>query len=252
MSKSVLKLGIIAERQINGKRWLFEKLKSVEYLSERNPFELYVVKIPYRQSKSITGLQRKIKKATKILGEQQVETIIFSKTLKEYCENLGSERFPEERNRLFLKISPMCIKQITSICGMNLLESEICIRDNNPGRIMEYLLKELCFETKRIVVCTKEKELAAKICDDFYEETGFLIDISKDTDAMNADVEINVQKPSVRIGRDILIYGAELDFDLMDCDVDFLEVAACLDGFDATKRILAYLLDKKKLTLLEG
>ncbi len=248
----MLKLGIIAERQINGKRCLFEKLKSVECLSENNPFELFVVKIPYRQSGSARGLERKIKKARKLLEEQQVQEIIFSRKLKEYCENLYSDKFSEERNRLFLKISPMCIKQTTSLCGIKLLESEICIRDNNPGRIMEYLLKELCFETKKIVVCTKAKELAEKIRDDFYEETGFLIDISKDTDALNADIEINVQKPSVRIGRDVLIYGAELDFDLMDCDVDFLEVAACLDGFDASERISAYLLDKKKLTLLKG
>ena len=139
MIEPVTKLGVIAKRQINESGFPFEKLKCVQYHSEKNPFELYVAKIPFKNYKSARSLERKIKKAIKILEEQQVQKIIFSKPLKEYCKDLDVGSLQEERNRLFLEISPVCIRQVAAFCNINLLESEICIRDNNPGRIMECL-----------------------------------------------------------------------------------------------------------------
>ncbi|MBO5955174.1 MAG: hypothetical protein J6Q10_00060, partial [Clostridia bacterium] len=64
-----------------------------------------------------------------------------------------------------------------------------------------------------------------------------------------ADILIDTKTPSVRIGRDLVINGAELDFEMNGICVDSMEVAACLGGFDPSMKVKAFLSNKKKLTL---
>ncbi len=240
-----MRLGIIDQRLKRGSCCFFEKIEREKIESGNNPFELIVARIPELENKTPERKRKYRAKAEKILKKENVDRIILSKPVKEACGISGSD----ERNRLFIEFVPNCIRRLAKSCGLKILESKVCIRDNNPGRITEYLLRELCFDTKRIEICSENRKQTEKIRDVFYEDTGLLITISENPEKSDAEIEIDVQKPSVRIGRDMVVDGIEFGFDLGGCDVDSLEVAATLKNVSVADRISSYLLGKKKLTL---
>ena len=241
-----MRIGIIAERRIKPQN-PFERYQREIIYNEKNPFELIIARIPYSAERldkiSPRRIKRAVLKAEEILKNSEADKIITTPLLKEYS---GTAK--DHGNQIFFRIIPHCIRSIAPRCGISLPDCKICIRACKMDRITEYLAAELCYDTNRLIICTPDSLGAAGFQQRFYDETGFFAEITDECRA-NAEILIDLMQPSIRIGRDILIDGIQLDLDMGGCDVDFLEVGACIGEFDTLKKISAYMMGKKKLTL---
>ena len=113
-------------------------------------------------------------------------------------------------------------------------------------RITEYLLRELCFDARTIVLCVENPKGADMVCEKLFDDFGLMVQLAENFSEAYADILIDTETPSVRIGRDLVIDGAELDFEMNGICVDSMEVAACLSGFDPSMKVKAFLSNKKK------
>ncbi len=241
-----MRIGIIAERRIKPQN-LLERYQREIISNKKNPFDLIIISIPYTAEDldkiPLRRIKRAVLKAEKILKNLKADKIIFAALLKEYLGVLNNPG-----NQIFFTLIPQCIRCIAPKCRIFPPNCRICIRASKMDRIIEYLATELCYDTNRLIICTPDIHYTASFQERFYNETGFLAEITDECTA-DAEILIDLTHPSVRIGRDILIDGVQFDFDLGGCDVDFLEIASYIEGFDASKNISAYMMGKKKLTL---
>lgn len=241
-----MRIGIISELTIKPRN-PFERYQREFIYSEKNPFELIIVRLPYSAERLAKISPKRIKqsvfKAEEILKTLGADKIIYSELLKEYSDIVNNNR-----NQAFSSIIPHCIRSIAPKCGIYPPDCRICIRTNKMDRITEYLAREMCYDTKKLILCFPENCNVTDFQEQFYNETGFFAEITYSSTA-DAEILVDLINPSVRIGRDILIDGAELDLELGGCNVDFLEVAACINSLDISKKISSYIMGKKKLTL---
>ncbi len=241
-----MRIGIVAERRIKTLN-PFERYKKEWINSEKNPFELIIATIPY----SIAGLdktspkrvKKAVFKAAKMLKASGADKILFSTFLSEY-----SDISTDSKNLALSGIIPDCIRTVAPKCGIFPPDCKICIRADKMDRITEYLATELCYDTKKLVLCISDNHGATDFQERFFNETGSLAEISCKVPP-DAEILIDLTDSTVRIGRDILIDGVELDLDMGGCSVNFLDVAACIGKDYTAKKISSYIMGKKKLTL---
>ncbi len=226
------------QRQKILKRLFRRKPKKVER-GAKNPFDLMVAVLPFSKEKlekmSPHHLGKLITKHSKHLKHWGADEILYSdflgKLLAEkevlLCGQTG-------QNLFFLKKVPFCIRQTAKKCGIDLLRSTICIRDANAGRISEYLMRELCFDTKKIVLCTQNKKSAKAICDKFFEETGLLVNVL-DYNEKSADICIDADLNELRFGASLYVRDADLGFDFGGHKVGNMRVASLLTEFEPQK-----------------
>lgn len=241
-----MRIGIIAERRIKPQS-PFERYQREIIYNEKNPFELIIVRIPYTAERldktSPQRIKKAVLKAEEILKNSGADNIISTLLLKEYSGNTNSSG-----NQAFGAIIPHCIRNVAPRCGIFPPDCKICIRARKMDRITECLATELCYDTKKLIICTPDSHVAASFQQRFYTETGSFAEITEECKA-DAEILVDLMQPSLRIGRDILIDGIQLDLDMGGSDVDFLEVAACIGEYNTLKKISAYMMGKKKLTL---
>ncbi len=241
-----MRIGIIAERRIKPKS-LFERYCTETINSAKNPFELIISRIPYSAERLAEVSPKRIKKAVlkaeQVLKDSGIDKIIFSSLLREY-----SDIKTDNSSQVFSYIIPDCIRNIAPKCGIYPPDCRICIRADKMDRITEYLAAELCYDTKKLILCVPDKGDASGFRERFFDETGAFAEISCD-DNSDADILVDLTVPAVRIGRDILIDGIELDLDMGGCDVNFFEVAIYIGEAYTSKKISSYIMGKKKLTL---
>lgn len=241
-----MRIGIIAERRIKSQN-PFERYQRDIIHSEKNPFELVIARIPYSVERldrtSPKRLKRAVLKAEEILKISGADKIFFSALLKDF-----SVPSPDSRIQAFSAIIPNCIRNIAPKCGIHLPNCKICIKADKTDRITEYLAAELCYDAKKLILCVPDKDNAAGFRERFFHETGAFPEIT-DTTSADAEIFVDLSVPAVRIGRDIMIDGIELDLDLGGCDVDFLEIASYIGEVYTAKKISSYIMGKKKLTL---
>ncbi len=241
-----MQIGIISECRIKPRN-PFKRYRRELIFSEKNPFELIIVRIPYTINEidkiSPRRIERAALKAEKILKKSGADKIIFSNLLRKY-----SGVATDSINQIFYTLIPHCIRSIAPKCNIFSPDCRICIKTAEMDRITERLATELCYDTKKLIICTPDSHDAESFQEWFYDETGFFAEITGKYTA-DAEIMIDLYQPSVRIGRDVLIDGIRFDFDMNGCDVNFLEVAACIDGFTPSDKISAWMMGKKKLTL---
>ncbi len=241
-----MQIGIISECGIKPRN-PFKRYRRELISSEKNPFELIIVRIPYTTREINKTSPRRIKRAVlraeKILKKSGADKIVFTHLLNNYSDDLT-----DSTNKIFYTLIPHCIRSLAPKCKISPPDCKICIKTAEMDRITERLATELCYDTKKLIICTPESHHAESFQEWFYDETGFFAEI---TDKYTADAEImiNLNQPSVRIGRDILIDGIFFDFDVSGCDVNFLDIAICINDFNPTDKISAWMMGKKKLTL---
>ncbi len=245
------RIGIITGHPTKPKRRFFGGYTKEAILSEKNPFSLTVVYVPFGEDelRELTGrkAEKILTKAKKLLSEP-VDHIVLSDGFDNFFQN--EQQWLKSAARLeFLSAAPGCIRRISAECGMNLMDAKVCIRDSESDRISETLMKKLCFDTKSMVLCTKDRERGKVICEKFLDETGMVVPVVRGFQDSRADVVIDADRGEIRFGKSVRIDGILLDFELGGANVDSLRVAACLGDFDITGRILSYLSGKKKLTL---
>lgn len=241
-----MRIGIIAERRIKPKN-LFKRYCTETVNSTKNPFELIIARIPYSVERlsriSPKRVEKAVLKAGQILKDSGIDKIIFSSLLREY-----SDIQTAGNAQVFTRIIPDCIRNVAPKCGINPPDCKICIRADKMDRITEYLATELCYDTRKLILCVSDNGDASGFRERFFDETGAFAEISCG-DRTDADILIDLTVPSVRIGRDILIDGIELDLDMGGCDVNFFDVATYIGETCTSKKISSYIMGKKKLTL---
>lgn len=111
-------------------------------------------------------------------------------------------RYISNKRGCFYKEIPKIVRRLASQCGVDLMRSVICIRDKKASRISEYLIRELCFDTKRILLCTEELETAEELRAAFAAETGMYVSVAgmQSEASAAADVFIDADEMKIRLG----------------------------------------------------
>lgn len=254
-----MKLGLVTQPKTYTGRIFLKSILGIAIKEEikhpSNPFELKVGILPFSEAMlnrmPPRRLEKVIKKQQIRLKRCGVEKIVYSDFLKKICgEKTILKEYVDDNcgNILFLKLLPIFIRQTAEKIGIDLINATICIRDSKAGRISEYLMRELCFDTKNLEVCTRERVRFEAVCDRFYEETGLLVKVL-DWDMVTADVCIDVDLLELRFGRDLFVRTIDMGFDLDGYVVRHRDIAACLDKFEPDKIKCCYSHKKNRLTL---
>jgi len=242
------RIGVVSERKTNEPKSFFERHKRKVTFCSNPIFELVITEIPYTEESlgqtSQNRLKKTVMRAEKVLEDYAVDCIVMSRLLKE-C--IGNENTTDEQKKLFISLLPECIRKFAMPCGIKLPINKICIRDSNPGRITEYLVRELRFDAKGFLICTENAPAAGVLAERFFEESGLAMSIS--ASECRADIVVDVDAAKVRIGRDLIVDGIEFDFDTGGYEIESLEIASLLDCERERLKISSYLSGKKKLTL---
>ena len=146
---------------------------------------------------------------------------------------------------------PDILRKIAPRCGIDPMRARVCISERKAGRISEYLMRELCFDVKRLTLCTEDLPAAEKMCADFAEETGFFPNIADfgSVGRRGADILLDADGCCVRIGRDLTVDGVELRLGGLAAAVENADVLRFVGRSDIRGLAAAYLSGKNRLTL---
>ncbi len=237
-------IGLVSEPKSYSRKLLINRFLGIKIsdniINSANPFQIQAEILPFSNKRlenmSAVRLNRLINKKVRNLEKSGITNFILSDCLYRLCQakNVALHRFSNGCGKnLFLALSPLCIRQTAKKQNINLLRSSICISDTKMDRISEYLLRELCFDTKTLIFCTSNTKSAEAFCESFYDETGLWVDVRR-TVASAADITIDIDKCEVKIGRDLFIRDAILGFDFFGYSVRQCDAASLLKNPDLT------------------
>ncbi len=243
-------IGLISEPGSYSRKLLIKRLLGIKafdrIINPANPFEMYAEVLPFSnkhlESMSLKRLTKLINKKTQLLEKLGITKFILSDYLYRLCISkcIATNRFANGHGKkLFLTISPICIRQTAKKYNIDLLHSSICISDTKMDRISEYLLRALCFDTKSLSLCTNNTNAAANFRESFYNETGLWVDIAATLNS-DSDIIIDVDRCQIKIGRDLFIRGAVFDFDFSGYSVCHTDIASLLTKPDLTNIYWVY------------
>lgn len=186
-----------------------------------------------------------VSRAADILRRRGIEKIVFSEALKKYSDGA----YPRGRD-VFYRFIPMCVREVAPMCGICLHRASVGIADGNSGRISEYLIHGLYRDVRTVRLYTQNDARARSLCRQILDETGMPATyIIGKGDVRREEIFADAENAYVRIGRDVVIDGVELDFGLNGYRADALDAAACMWDDRILKMVKAYLCGKNKLTL---
>ncbi len=252
-------IGLVAEQKKKFKKTVKDFFRKREKIfcidSSNNQFEVVVYEVSCSGKKLIDMDTKRFKtvleRACESLKKNGAEKVVATEYIKWLCFERGIR--PDGINldsgdKLFLQLVPEFVRRTAAKCSMDLMRSTICISSDKMDRISAYLIRELCYDTKRIIFLCRDYMKAKRFCDDFYDETGFSVKLSESFGG-NTDIFIDTEENILRFGRDLYVTGADFGFDFEEYEVNMLDVAACLKRLDADKMICLYDYGKNKLTL---
>lgn len=245
-------IGIITGHPTKPPMRLWGRYTKEIILSEKNPFALTLVRVPFYDAQLSAMPPKKVEKilskAEGLLDAEAARNRVLSHSFDGFCDK-RQQKLEKLARYAFLSVAHLCVRRVAENCGINLMDAGVCIRDSKSERISETLMERLCFDTKSLVLCTKATERGREICEEFFLNTGMAVPVAEQFRESRADVVIDVDKGEVRFGRTVTVDGVLLDFELGDAEVDSLMIAACLKRVNISDRILSYISGKKKLTL---
>lgn len=245
-------IGLVSEPKVYTRKILIRGMLGLsvsdKVTNAENPFDLEVGILPFSRRQmdkmSARSLSARIIKLKKRLIHKGAQQVLISRGLKKLCDGKGivlEELSDINGKNLFLRLAPFCIRELSKKCGIDLMKKPVCIRDAEMDRISEYLMRALCFDVKNLTICTKSKGRALRICEAFYDETGFLVRVA-DSLPKDAAITIDVDRCALLIGRDLCVTEAEFGYNLGGYDVSHTDVAVCLPDFTlgATEWVFSY------------
>ncbi len=245
-------IGIISESTNEKDRWRRQTKKIKEVDSCGLPCGIIAMEIACRKKDFENNkISRKIETAAKRLIGKGAERLVLSRQLK-CCEAKISDRISVGSAQLY-RCFPDCVRVVSAKCGINLMKTEVCISADKMDRISEYLLRGLCYDTKRITMFTEDRMATESFCGRFYDETGLLVCISQDEKKRsNAEILIDVDENIVKIGSDIVVDDVGFEINVDKYSIDILDIMVCLKGFDWINEIKTYKDRKNRLTLYKN
>lgn len=239
-------IGVITEPKKNTKGLILQRLFG--YISVKreccpeNPFELLFAILPQSRErlaqKKAEKVEKLTRKARRKLAKMGAEEIIFSTFLN---EKFNSPQ--KEAKELFFNYAPLCIRQTAHKMGINLFESRLCIRDSKMERISECLIKDLCFDVKRLALITQNTQNAREMSEKFYDETGFFVEVREGRPS-RFDILIDVDKGCIRFGSDLAVRSADMGYNFFGYETDQLDAAAAAKDTERLPR--GWIFDHKK------
>lgn len=228
-------IGLVSEPKVYTRRLAIKRFFGIrskdKVLDPENPFDVLVSIIQFSKEKlenmPAERLDREIKSHYSFLIKMGADKVILSRKIKALCRKrkiLTYELNDGKGKNLFLRLVPECIRSFSRKYGIDLMNSLVCIRDNEMGRISEYLIRALCFDVTSLVLATEKTARAERICEAFYDETGLYVKTAENT-FKNADILIDVDRCCVRIGRDLYIREAEFGYRLDGYKVNQADIA---------------------------
>ena len=236
-----MKIGIVAppkayKRGLTLKR-IFRVVSIEELKILSNPFDLVIGEIPILEEKLKTmprqKLERWIVDAKNKLRRFGTEEIVFTDFIKTLCHGKGifqKSQNAENGDLLFLKMLPGCIRETAKKCSIDLMNEGVCIRESKAGRISEYLMQELCFDTKTIVLATKDPEGSKKVCNHFFEETGLFVK-TVDFEDIHQKIVLDVDLKMVRFRKDLYVNAVDMGFDMEGYGVRQRDILSAIKGY---------------------
>ncbi len=231
-------IGLVTEPKSYTRKHFFCKILKLR-LSEKventdNPFILYAEILPFSsrdfERLSPKRLKNIIYKKIRLFKKNGITKLILSDYIFKLCNAKGIDMssFANGDGRgLFLSLLPLCLRQTAKKAGIDLFLANVCIRDSKLDRISEYLIRQLCFDTKKLYLCTQNLKPAHKFCESFCDETGLWIDVI-DKIGFHCDVMLDVDNYRLRIGNDLSVCDARFGFNFCGYNVCHTDVAALL------------------------
>lgn len=245
-------IGIVTEAKDKSILQRIFKILTVKIIeTEENPFKLVIITIPHTKQnlekmdlQHSLRLRKKIVKKAKKHGTQRLilSRLVMCPAFENWAEPLMVSM--DEGKQLFLKLAPECIRKATTQMGEKLIHQIVCISDFKMDRISEYLVRELCYDTKSITIVTRNRERAEKFSEAFFEESGLLVDVRPDLPKQQG-ILINVDDGYIRFGKDLYIRDIDFGYKLFELDVKSVDIAACLKGTEPHRFKGIYSYDKK-------
>ncbi len=230
---------------------LFKRITTEELRVSSNPFDALVHVLPYSEKQleqmSTRRLLRLVKKVYSQLAKRNADRIIVSKQLKTifFNKRIDFKAIDDDQVRhTFFKLVPEGIRRTARMCEINLLDAAICISDTKMDRISEYLMRELCYDIKKLTLCTNNTAAARAFCEDFFEETGFSVSVCSPP-ARSPDILIDVDNFSIRIGKDLFFADFDLGYNFNGYQISHTDAAACVKAVESSQLKCIYEYSKK-------
>ncbi len=231
-------IGIIAEPKSYTRKFFYKRLLNIHTFEKikdaGNPFEAIVEIVPLSRKSlermKAVRLKKLLFKKIKLLKKNGVTKYLLSDYLLHLCQSKGIDTdifFNGSGRKLFLKLMPLCIRQIAKKSGIDLFSSMVCISDTKMDRISEYLMRELCFDTKKLYLSTQNIKSAKAFCENFCDETGLWIDIC-DSPNPHCDIVLDVDSCHIKFGNDLFIRDAKFDFNLCGFNICHTDIVTLL------------------------
>ncbi len=243
-------IGLITEPKSCTKEYFFKRILKIpvaeKLINTNNPFELNIQILPYShkslEAMSPLRLNNLINKKIRFFQKSGISGLILSDYLYGLCKtkSIDTTCFANgSGTKIFFALIPLCLRQTAKKSGINLFSANVCIRDTKMDRISEYLIRELCFDTKTIYLCTQNLKSAYAFCESFFDETGLWLNIC---DQLNFryDVLIDVDCCQIKIGNDLYIRNAQFGFDFNGYQLCQTDVAALIPGFSSNSVTWVY------------
>lgn len=224
--------------------------------NEKNPFETAVFSLPYNEKQlgQLSGRQanKQLLNAAAHLRESGASALVFSEAAKKnlLCDD-ERQKIKNAEDDLFFRLLPECTESLAKKCGVDLLNSEVCISSSMMDTISWYLSRELCFKTKNLSFCTSQTLQFSSEYAEFCREMGFYPKIIPygEISANRADILIDINGGFAKIGRSVKLSGVGFEFETEGICVNTADIAACI-GIKTAKRCGFYFkFGKNKLTL---
>ncbi len=245
----MLRLGIISERMTKREGFSLERFQKNVILCPQNPFELVVVRLPETRQeldgKPTRYIEKRVKKAVRFARGLGAEMLLCSSALKKMGFDLAEDRVKTRKREIFLDMVPRCIEYFAKDCGLELPLYKVCITTDKMDRITETLMERLCCEARNMAICTHDLTAAERVRERLFDERGLVTEILSRPLYKDCDVVVDGVALRVRIGRNVVVCGAELGFFTDGAEVDHIEIAACLKGEVAERGVSSYILNKK-------
>lgn len=255
-----MKIGILSECQRqndSGRRTSFWKkpLWGVEVIDEcKNGFCLTAVQLPYtlEQLGAVSEKKRQaaIRRGCDILLSYGVNRAVYTAGLKQIYTPADAENIQIlQSGELFYRLLPDLVRRLAKKCQVSRLSARLGISDAGLGRITQRLMNELCYDARYIQLYTSNLAQGEELSAMFSDEFGIPVTVSQPESFHRCDILIDLDNRRVRVGRDLVVDGLELDFEVGGYEVDTMEIGNGLDIPIGADRIRYCLSGKKKLTL---
>jgi hypothetical protein len=201
---------------------------------------IYAVVLPFNASElekmPVKRRAKFLNKALRIFKKNDIKSIIYTREVKKI---FSGQSIPTKYQGfsvftgkgVFHEFVPEAVRRIMNRKNMSNLNMRLGISDRAMSIVTEYLVKNLCYDSKYIKIYTENLNKANELEDKVYNETGLALQISplENRDLYKSDIFIDVDELKIRMGRDLSVDGfVPVNVSVPGFDIDPMDLVECL------------------------